>query len=138
MNQCIDIHKSAGILIKNRKLLITRSKGKDFFIAPGGKIENKETSQEALARELDEELKVKISLDDIKLMGVFYATAAGNNNKYLQMDVYFVNEWEGNIYPNSEVEETKWIDSSFLNKIELGSIFEHEVIPKLKSLGLID
>ncbi len=31
------IYKAAGIIIKNRKVLIERSYGKDFYISPGAK-----------------------------------------------------------------------------------------------------
>ncbi len=43
MNQQYDIHKAAGIIIRDKKLLVERSKGKEFFIAPGGTIEEGET-----------------------------------------------------------------------------------------------
>jgi len=33
------IHKAAGILIKDRKLLVEKSHNKQIFIAPGGSIE---------------------------------------------------------------------------------------------------
>ncbi len=52
------IHKAGGVIIHNRQLLLTRSAGKDFFVAPGGKLENNETSKQALVRELAEELKI--------------------------------------------------------------------------------
>jgi 8-oxo-dGTP pyrophosphatase MutT (NUDIX family) len=49
-----DIYKSAGVIIENRKLLITRTQGKSFFIAPGGKRGRDETDEDALIRELQE------------------------------------------------------------------------------------
>ncbi len=47
-----DIYKSAGILIKDRRLLVEKSFGKNFYIAPGGSIEPGETEEKALVREL--------------------------------------------------------------------------------------
>lgn len=40
--------------------------------------------------------------------------------------------------PDSEVEEIRWITSSLPGDIEVGSIFAHEVLPRLKAQGLVD
>jgi 8-oxo-dGTP diphosphatase len=139
MNQTdYDIYKSGAILLKNKKLLVTRSKGKDVFVAPGGKLEAGESPVEALVRELDEELQIGIKEEDLEDFGSFYAIAAGSDNRKLRMDVFIVNKWSGELLPNNEIEEMIWIDSTANSDIQIGSIFEHEVIPKLKELGLID
>ncbi len=138
MDRTVDIHKAAGVLIQDRKFLITRSKGKSFFIAPGGKLESGESVSDALRRELKEELQIEVSTTDLKELGTFYALAAGQDDKYLQMDVLIVEKWVGEIVPAAEVEEIMWINSTLPEGIELGSIFQHDVLPKLKSLDLID
>lgn len=124
--------------MKNKKLLLSRSKNKDVFIAPGGKIEEDESPENALARELQEELKIDIQKDDLEKFGMFYAPAAGNEDSMLRMDVFIVRNWDGEITPDSEIEEIIWVDSNYSKEMEIGSIFEHEVIPKLKSRSLID
>ena len=138
MDKKIDIYKSAGILIKNRKFLISRSKGKSFFISPGGKIEQGENKFTALQRELHEELHIKVEINNLKEFDTFYAMAQGTNDKYLKMEVIFVEKWAGIITPSNEVEEILWINSNLPNNIELGSIFKHDVLPRLKQLNLID
>lgn len=138
MDKKIDIHKSAGVLIKDRKFLITRSRGKTFFIAPGGKVEPNEGVEEALTRELKEEINIDVSLSDLSPFGTFFALAAGHEDKYLQMDVFLVKRWKGEVAPASEVEEVKWISSELPPGIELGSIFHHDVLPKLKEQSWID
>jgi 8-oxo-dGTP pyrophosphatase MutT (NUDIX family) len=45
-----DIHKAAGIIIQGRKLLVERSVGKVYFIAPGGSVEPGETVEQAVVR----------------------------------------------------------------------------------------
>ena len=137
MEKKIDIHKAGGILIQNRKFLVGRAKGKNFFISPGGKLKPEETSEEALLRELNEELGIEVALHSLEEFGVFYAPAAEQEDRYLQMDVFLVHSWMGEIRPNSEIEEILWIDSSTTG-IPLGSIFEHEVLPRLKKENLID
>ncbi len=138
MERKIDIHKAAGVLIKDRKFLITRSLGKSFFIAPGGKLKKGESSENALIRELQEELNIEFAVSDLAPLGTFFAPAAGQEDSYLQMDVFMVNNWQGEIISSNEVEEIMWIDSQLPPDIELGSIFHHDVLPKLKKMGLID
>lgn len=132
-----DIHKAAGIIISDGLLLVERSKGKEFFISPGGSIEKGETPKRALVRELSEEFMVTVKEEDLEEFGIFYAPAAGKENLVVRMDVFYVKHWEGEPTPDNEVEEISWVDSSNKDELKLGSIFEHEVIPRLKKKGLI-
>ncbi len=133
----IDIHKAAGIIIQNRKLLIERSKGKEIFMAPGGKVEPGESVKQALVRELKEEFNIDVDPSDLEAFGSFIAQAAGQEDRTLQSDVFIVKKWDGEPIATSEVEEIKWINSR-VSGIKIGSIVEHEIIPRLKALKLID
>ena len=55
----------------------------------------------------------------------------------LEMYVFKVNDYKGEPTPSSEVEEIKWINTQTTG-IQIGSIFEHDVMPLLKEKGLID
>ena len=132
------IHKAAGILIKNRKLLVEKSVNKDFFISPGGSVEPGESAKQTLVRELLEEFNVQVNEDDLSEFGTFTAKAAGQEDKIVKMDVFIVNKWFGEPEPDHEVEKILWISSNIPENIKVGSIFEHEVIPRLKQQGLID
>ena len=138
MEKKIDIHKAGGILIQERRFLVNRSRGKDIFMSPGGKLESGETPEEALIRELNEELSIEVELQDLTQFGTFYAPAAGEEDSLLKMSVFLVNRWGGDIQPSSEIEEVLWINSLVPDGIKLGSIFEHEVLPRLKQGDLID
>lgn len=131
------IHKSAGIIIKDRKLLVERSGGKEFFVSPGGKLEGDETAKQALVRELMEEFSIKTEEEGFQEFGTFTAKAVGSG-KDLVMDVFIVKSWEGEPTPSGEVEEIRWIESGNPEGLKLGSIFEYDVIPKLKEMELID
>lgn len=135
-----DIYKAAGLIIKDRRLLLSRNKGKDIFIAPGGKIETGETPIDALIRELKEEQGIAVKPGDLKLMGVYHAVAAGYEAEQLQLEmvVYFVETYAGNVSPQAEIAENVWYDSSMAGTVKQGSIFEHEVIPQLLEQDLID
>lgn len=131
-------HKVGGILIKDKKLLVTRSKDKDFFVAPGGKVEKGENVHQALIRELKEELSITVKEAEIEPFDVFYADAAGQKGDTLRMDVFIVTNWRGEIKPDNEIEEIAWVDSSHFEEMNIGSIFAHDVIPELRKQGLIN
>lgn len=133
-----DIRKAAGIIIRDKKLLVERSEGKDFFIAPGGSIEEGETPKQALVRELMEEFQIVVSENNLIEFGAFQAPAAGQEHRMVKMEVFVVKSWEGEPTPDNEVEEIRWITSAPEQGIKIGSIFEHEVIPRLKTAHLID
>lgn len=117
---------------------MSRSRNKDVFVAPGGKVESGEGAFETLQRELKEEFGIEIKRKNIKEFGTFYAQAAGNEDNMLRMDVFTVEDWRNDPVPSAEIEEIRWISSGIPKDMKVGSIFEHEAIPKLKSDNLID
>lgn len=129
------IHKAAGIIIRDKRLLVTRASGSDIFIAPGGKLEFGERAHSALIRELKEELGITVTEDALKHYGVFRAEAAGEKDVTVVMDVFMVQSWTGDIGPHREVDEIAWADSH--TKHAMGSIFAQAVIPQLHARGLI-
>jgi hypothetical protein len=54
------------------------------------------------------------------------------------MHVFFVHQWEHTPLASAEIEEIRWINSSDLATMKIGSIFAHEVIPRLHTTGYID
>lgn len=138
MTETMYIHKAAGIIIQDRKLLVERSIGKELFIAPGGKIEEGETPKQALVRELMEEFQIEVDEEDLTEFGTFRAVAAGQTDKIVEMEVFIVERWQGEPTADNEVEEIRWITSRPEEGIAIGSIFEHEVIPRLVAGNLID
>lgn len=138
----IDIHKAGAILIRDRKVLLTHEQGKKFYIAPGGMVEEGETVVDALIRELREEVNIHVTFNNLDFFGGFYAQAAGDEQKHLQMDVYLVKDWSGEPVPCSVdevIDDIAWVNTyDSPRNIRIGSIFEHQVMPKLKALNLID
>lgn len=132
------IYKAAGIIIRDRKLLVERSYGKTIFIAPGGSIEEGETEKQALTRELMEEFRITVAEEDLEEFGRYEAPAAGQEHRIVHMVVFLVKGFQGEPTPDNEVEEIAWVNSSNEQKLPLGSIFEHSVMPQLVQRGLID
>ena len=71
------IDKLALIEIRDKKLLVTLSKGKDAWYMPGGKRELGETDHAALCREIKEELGVILNPAQLTYYGTFEAQAHG-------------------------------------------------------------
>jgi 8-oxo-dGTP diphosphatase len=134
-----DIVKAAGVIIRDRKLLVVREEGKSVFIAPGGKPEANETVRQALDRELAEELGMS-EVTVTGILGVFRAVAAGNaDQKIVEMTVYEVADpGEDGITFQSEIVDSFWLNSTNGGGREIGSIFEHDVLPLLVERNLVD
>lgn len=134
----VDIHKAGGLIIVNRKLLVTREYNKEVFTAPGGKIDEGESLTQALVRELKEELSIVVSANDLHHFGNFSAIAAGDHSKIVHMDVFVVEKWIGQIVPSTDIEEIKWVTTNDIGSVPIGSIYAYDVIPLLKSNDSID
>lgn len=132
-----DIHKAAGIIIRDKKLLVERSKGKEFFISPGGSIEAGETAKQALKRELKEEFDIDTKEEDFEHFDTTTAPAANSPDRMVVMETIMVQGYNGEPTPSSEVEELRWVTTTDIGKLPIGSIFEHKIMPKLKAMGLI-
>ena len=110
-----EIDKIAFIYVKDGKILSTLSKGKDTYYIPGGKREGNESDEETLIRECKEELTIDIIRDTIKYYGTFEAQAHGKAEGILVKMTCYMAEFEGELKPNSEIQEMKWLDYSNLD-----------------------
>jgi 8-oxo-dGTP pyrophosphatase MutT (NUDIX family) len=83
---------TAGLLIiKERKLLLAYSKNKKCFYLPGGKIDRDETAAQALCREIEEELNIRLQEGDLKFYTHITAPAYGEiNGTIMEQDCFLV------------------------------------------------
>jgi 8-oxo-dGTP pyrophosphatase MutT (NUDIX family) len=133
------IHKAAGLIVRDRKVLVSRNQDKVHFIQPGGKLEPGESSEQALIRELHEEQGVVIEPHDLTYLGTFHAIAAGHEHDGVQLtlDAYLV-AYDGPLQPDHEIAENRWIGTADAGSLHLASIMEHDILPLLKARNLID
>lgn len=132
-----DIHKAAAVIIEDGTVLLTRAKGKGVFVPPGGKLEPSETALEACVRELHEELDIAVAQADLELLGTFYDIAAGTEATQLRMDVFLVHAYTGAIACASEIEEIARVGATIPQSMQVGSIFEHHILPLLLQQGFV-
>jgi 8-oxo-dGTP diphosphatase len=129
------IDKLAFIEIKDRKVLMTRSKGKDTWYIPGGKRESGESDEQALAREVQEELNILIDPATASRYGVFEAQAHGKPEGTTVRMTCYKAKYSGVPIASAEIEEIAWFDSS---KKNLTSTVDHLIFDDLVAKKLID
>lgn len=105
----------AAIIIENRKVFATQrgyGEFKDGWEFPGGKIEPGETPEEALKREIMEELDTEIEVGDLlDTVEYDYPTF------HLSMDCFICKIKSGNLILK-EHEAAKWLTKETLDSVE--------------------
>jgi len=129
------IDKLAFIELRDGKVLETKSKGKDTWYIPGGKRDAGESDQEALIREVKEELNVDIDPVTIVHYGTFEAQAHGKPEGTTVRMTCYQAKFSGELTPSAEVEMMDWFDYS---KKALTSPVDQLIFDDLKAKGLID
>ena len=129
------IDKLAFIDIKDRKILSTLSNGKDVWYIPGGKREGNETDEQALIREVKEELNVDIVPETIKPFGVYEAQAHGKAEGMIVRMTCYMAAFTGELHASSEVAEFQYVDYSWKEK---SSPVDQLIFDDLKKKNLID
>lgn len=108
----------AGILKKDDKILIARKReGKPLaglWEFPGGKIEEGETPEESLVRELMEEMEIKISVKDYVGKSIYDY----GNGKVIELLGYTAEIIEGNIVLTDH-DKYIWVALSEINNYSL-------------------
>ena len=108
--------KVVAAVIKNGNKIYATQRGYGEFKGgwefPGGKIEQGETSQEALVREIEEELETKIKVNDlIDTIEYDYPTF------HLSMDCFWCEIIKGNLVL-LEAEAAKWLTKEELYSVD--------------------
>jgi len=128
------IDKLAFINIKDKKLLSTLSKGKDTWYIPGGKRDGDETDQQALIREVKEELAVDIIPGTIKHYGTFEAQAHGKPEGTVVRMTCYTAKFTGQLKASSEIDKYQYVDYSWKEK---SSPVDKLIFDDLRTKGLI-
>jgi 8-oxo-dGTP diphosphatase len=122
------IHVVAAIIIKDNKIFATQrgyGEFKDGWEFPGGKIEAGETPEEALKREIREELNTEISVDEF-FINIEYDYPAF----HLSMKCYLCHVLSGKL-ELLEHENAKWLSKNELDSVDWLPA-DAEIIEKLK------
>ncbi len=129
------IDKLAWIEIKDKSILSTKSYGKDKYYIPGGKRETGESDEQALIREINEELSVIIDTKTLSYVGTFEAQAHGHTEGILVKMTCYTGKYAGEIKANSEIEEIKWL--KYADKDNISEV-DKLIFDYLKEHNLLD
>jgi 8-oxo-dGTP diphosphatase len=128
----------AAIIRKGDKIFATQrgyGEWKDWWEFPGGKMEAGETPEEALKREIREELSTEISVDEF-LCTVEYdypKLANGRAAFHLTMHCYLCSLLTEELHLN-EHEAARWLANNKLESVKWLPA-DLEVVEKMKELG---
>ena len=116
-----------------KELMFVRAHNKPFYVFPGGKQEEGETIEEALVREIQEELSATIS--DVEKLGK--VTGQTPDGRDLEMHLFtanLLNEPKA----SSEIDEIHWLDrkSALANKSIMTPMTLNHVMPFLDKNGI--
>jgi uncharacterized protein (TIGR00730 family) len=98
----------AWIHIRDGRLLTARSRGRDVYYLPGGKLEPDESRVDALRREIQEELGLDLDPLTITPLTVIHAPAHGAPGLRLRMHCYTAAAF-GQPSPANEISEIRWL-----------------------------
>ena len=110
---------SSCILLKKNKILTTkRPAGKPFsnyWEFPGGKLERGESSYDAIIRELEEELGIKVKSKDLSVIDNI--SHSYELNSVVIMAVFYIRKWTG-IVKAKEGQQIQWLTAADLRKVK--------------------
>ena len=135
------IRVAVGVIFNDNQEILIAKRSKDQHQGnkwefPGGKIEDNETSLEALSREISEELGIEIqsATDMMSITHEYIEDSLDNqaNNKKVILEVFEVREWQGEPR-GAEGQPIRWITKTDLDNHEFPAA-NAEIVSKIKSL----
>lgn len=134
----MQLHTAGLLVIKERKLLLAYSLNKQCFYLPGGKIDKDETAEQALCREIAEELNVHLDPADLRYYTHISAPAYGEENGTIMEQDCFLIDTAVSPVAAAEIGELKYFTLGDymleLNKAP-GAVM---ILQQLQSNSLID
>lgn len=121
-------YRVVGVIVRDNKYLIQNIGGKDYYVLPGGHVRIGESSEDALIREIKEELGIDIFCGNFKLF-CYHENIFERNGKiehwieqYYLVDVEEKLRKEKWTFEENDIDGVKTLNYSFVTKEELKSI----------------
>lgn len=132
-----EVRVSAGLLLDpNGRVLLVRKKGTTAFMQPGGKPDLGESPAQALAREIAEEVGLRIPVHRMRPLGTFRAPAANEPGHEVIADALAVTlstQESEQASAQAEIAEMTWIEPQAHRDIPLAPLTERYLLPLLRS-----
>ena len=124
-------HRAGLAVMHEGRLLMVRKSGDVYWAIPGGRVEKGETPGQAVKRELEEELQVRVIEDSVRILGTFVDRAADTGEEFSL--TLCVGQIAGTPTPSAEIAEYIWY-SGTLPGGELPPMFVNHVRPHLEAV----
>jgi len=129
-----------GLLLLNNNhskfLVCEKNNFTSDFIMPGGQIDKGENDIRCLAREIIEELAVKIDETSIKFVNEYIDVAAGDPTKDVSIKL-FKGKIIGKPKPSAEIIKFHWIGRNDLSHHRLSPIIKNKILPDLIAKNIL-
>lgn len=128
-------YRAAAIIVHDGKLLILQDEGIPHDYLPGGRVHLREPAEDALARELREELEIGVPPHRLVFMAESFFSLMGD--RYHEMCLYFLMDApeellaRGDSFVREEsgqVHHFRWVDFAQLRELSFYPIFLKERI----------
>lgn len=125
-----DIHVSAAIIHDAEgRVLVVRKQGTTAFMQPGGKPEAGENAAQTLARELEEELGLKVDEDGLRPLGRFISAAANEPGHRVVADAFALTIEADAVTVQAEIAELRWITPAEIGTLPLAPLSVEHLLP---------
>lgn len=125
-----DIHVSAAVIHdETGRVLVVRKQGTTAFMQPGGKPEAGENPAQTLARELDEELGLRVSDSALRPLGRFVSAAANEPGHQVVADAFALTVEADAVTVQAELAELRWITPDDIGTLELAPLSLEHLLP---------
>ena len=127
--------KYALCIIRDNRLLVLEESDQELYLMPGGRPEAGESGEQALSREIKEELGVNLATRSLKYLGSFEDVAAGQGDALVHIELY-LGDFSGEMKPCSEVERLVWFAKDD-DWNRLAPVTRNKILPALLQQGLL-
>ncbi|CAM3852646.1 DNA mismatch repair protein MutT [Pseudomonas reidholzensis] len=128
------IRIAAALLIDPQgRTLLVRKRGTQAFMQPGGKIDAGESPQQALVRELEEELGLRLDPSQAEYLGQFSAPAANEPGFEVHAELFRIDTAD-TVAPAAEIEEVHWLSADQTPTLELAPLTRDLILPLYREL----
>ena len=123
------LHRSDGMT------LVVRKRGTTTFIQPGGKLDPGEAPIDALRREVEEELGLRVEVEDLRFAGRYEGPAVNEPGCSVIAHAFLLSS-DVAVNAAAEIEELAWIDPAHPGDVVLAPLTRDTFLPLVRNARL--